>query len=65
MDTQSEYIRRHGAECPVCQSNQIEGGFIEIAGNTARQHVHCLECGASWDADYNLVGYSNLQTVDD
>lgn len=50
-----EYLR-NSSKCPKCKSDQIEGGSIEIEGNTAFQNVQCLDCDFDWNDLYTLTG---------
>lgn len=59
--TQPEYLANPGA-CPQCDSDDIEGGFVEVESRQAWQHVHCHQCGARWTDVFNLRGYENLET---
>jgi predicted Zn-ribbon and HTH transcriptional regulator len=59
--TPDEYTEDHGAFCPACQSNEIEGGAFEADANCAWQHVRCRSCGAEWNDTYELTGYANLR----
>lgn len=52
------------AHCPICGSDQIEGGPVDIQGAYAVQEVGCIECGAQWDDLYNLTGFINLENGD-
>jgi hypothetical protein len=38
--------------CPLCSSDQIEGGPVEIDGNHAAQECSCNECSATWIDTY-------------
>ncbi|KZX57968.1 hypothetical protein A3709_20365 [Halioglobus sp. HI00S01] len=58
--TEDEYGQRQGSVCPVCTSDQIEGGRIEVDGGGAWQPIACNHCGSTWDDDFKLTGYSRL-----
>ena len=62
--TDDEYTLAEGNRCPVCRTDMIEGGSIEVNAGTATQEVSCLLCHAEWTDIYNLVGYHklNIQT---
>lgn len=47
--------------CPVCGSELIEGGFVEISGTEAVQAVSCTECGAAWEEAYAFSGRRNIE----
>lgn len=59
--TQAEYIDEPG-RCPVCRSEAIAGGFVEIENGSAHQKVSCHDCDAEWVDTYTLTGYSELET---
>lgn len=52
------------SRCPVCQSDAIEGGSLDIDGNIATQEVGCNDCSASWQDEYRLKGLTSL-TLDE
>ena len=56
------YVRSGGSKCPECNSDQIEGGHMEIDGPTAWQSITCLDCNATWDDIYQLIGISDFET---
>lgn len=56
-----DYMATGGILCPVCHSQDIEGGAVEIDAGTAYQAVTCHECEAEWSDVYRLVGYDNLK----
>lgn len=60
--TPKEYVERDGAVCPVCESNDITGGFVTIIGDGAVQDVTCQSCGSTWTDEYQLLGYFHLET---
>ena len=60
--TPERYVEKAGQFCPVCGSNQIEGGPFEADSSTAYQEVTCLDCDSGWNDIYNLVGYGDLET---
>ena len=59
MKTQAEYLASL-SHCPFCDSDQIEGGFLEMDGSSAWQPVVCNDCGKGWNDIYNLVGYEEI-----
>lgn len=62
MTTPSEmYASNGGVACPCCDSRNIEGGAIEIDYGAAWQEVTCKACGATWNDEYDLIGYSKLE----
>lgn len=48
------YLDKHGAVCPICKCNAIEGGPFQSDGTTVWQSVTCTECDAEWDDIYYL-----------
>jgi formate dehydrogenase maturation protein FdhE len=38
--------------CPVCNSEKVEGGFIEVDGKEAYQEMRCLACDSDWETVY-------------
>lgn len=59
--TQEEYIDEPG-RCPVCRSEGITGGFVNVDHGTASQPMSCNECDATWVDTYTLTGYTELET---
>jgi len=55
------YVAASGCKCPACGSLAIEGGFVEVAGRSAHQSVHCQSCDSTWSDVYALKGYSDLE----
>jgi len=51
----NKYIMSGGNECPLCGSDDIEGGFVEIDNGGAWQPVSCNQCHAEWSDVYNMV----------
>lgn len=43
-----DYIESGGANCPWCESDQIEGGSIEVDGEIASQNMTCNACDEKW-----------------
>jgi len=50
--------------CPICQSPQVEGGYVEIEGPYAYQQVTCLTCQASWGEEYVAHVRYNIERGD-
>lgn len=48
------YEASAGTTCPHCQSQDIEGGFVDIDGNQAYQEVGCQACHAQWRDVYRF-----------
>lgn len=58
--SEEDYVAKCGGICPVCGSDQVEGGSIAIDGPCASQGVVCNDCNAEWTDVYQLSGYSDL-----
>lgn len=50
-----KYIAGGGNHCPFCNSQDIEGHFVEIDSRGAAQLVSCNACGERWTDIYSLV----------
>ncbi|MHC4093936.1 MAG: hypothetical protein ACYSVY_27300 [Planctomycetota bacterium] len=48
------YLDGGGVHCPFCESDDIEGGFVEIDAGYTHQSIHCLKCGKEWNDVYKL-----------
>ena len=48
------YIQAGGVKCPFCDSQDIEGGAVEIDFGRAYQKVTCKKCGKTWVDGYSL-----------
>jgi hypothetical protein len=59
----SDYILHGFSQCPnkACGGVDIEGGFVDIEGNYAKQDVSCADCGTVWEDTYTLTSYSVLE----
>lgn len=55
-----EYADVKGTVCPVCGSDDLDGGSVDIDAGTATQEVVCLECLSSWTDVYTLTGYADV-----
>lgn len=55
MIDKESYIKARGLKCPFCQSESIEGGFIEIQDGRAFQEMGCIECEGKWQDHYQLM----------
>lgn len=55
--TDGEYVMHGGTRCPFCDSENIEGGPVEVDAGTATQEMLCLSCAKAWNDQYKLVGY--------
>ena len=56
LRSQAAYIKDAG-KCPCCNSDQIEGGPVQIDGPSAWQSISCNDCGARWADIYTLSSY--------
>lgn len=56
--TQEEY--RKSENCPICNCDQVSGGFVSVENGQAIQNIDCDECGAYWTDVYKLTQYDNL-----
>lgn len=59
--TNEQYVAAGGCKCPVCGSESITGGPVEVDAGTAWQPITCGDCHANWNDVYNLVGYAELE----
>ena len=48
------HVQAGGMQCPVCGSDQIEGGFVETGEGRASQEIRCLACHECWTDIYRL-----------
>jgi len=61
--TEKEYVNKLGLICPSCQSGDIETiDSVTVQIGCATQSVMCNVCEATWDDQYTLDGYGNLET---
>ena len=58
-----DYAEQGGLSCPVCGSDQIEGGQFDVDQHTATQKMGCNDCESDWQDTYRLVGYVNLDNA--
>ena len=54
-----DYIK-HGSCCPLCGSEAITGGHIEVDSSGAWQELNCADCLLIWQDVYQLVGVDNV-----
>lgn len=58
---QENYLRTHGKFCPNCNSVNIESyGSMEADGDLVWSHVICSDCSATWQDNYRLESFSDL-----
>tara|TARA_Y100000310_G_scaffold56232_1_gene51588 strand:+ start:25688 stop:25909 length:222 start_codon:yes stop_codon:yes gene_type:complete len=62
--TIKEYVKKGGFYCPVCREQTAMGiGPFTAMGKTGSyMQVHCdnPDCGATWDDEYTLKRFCNL-----
>ena len=60
--TSEEYAKADGLKCPNCGSTDISAdGRLEADAGIAWQPVSCAECNATWNDEYTLTGYGELE----
>jgi len=55
MIDKDTYIKAKGLRCPFCESESIEGGFIQVEAGEAFQDMSCSQCEGKWQDVYRLV----------
>ena len=59
------YVWKLGLICPNCESGNIETiDSVTVHEGCATQSVMCNVCTATWDDQYNLVAYENLEVLE-
>jgi len=60
--TEAEYVSRNGLVCPACSySDASSTGHVQFdVPGFLFEDNHCPSCGATWVAQYRLVGYTGL-----
>ena len=58
-EAKERYVRSGGVRCPLCGSNQIEGGPFECEPGVVWQGIHCLVCEGDWIDVSRLVDIQN------
>lgn len=58
---QSQFVQCGGGRCPVCRSKEINSDAPQADGSDAWDETTCEDCRSSWNTDYIITGYSNLQ----
>ena len=58
---EKEYLEHGGQRCPVCGSDKVSSGNVEIDGSQGYANVDCGNCGATWTDIFKLVGIDNLE----
>ena len=60
--TEKEYVDKLGLVCPNCQSEDMETiDSVTVNIGCATQPYMCNVCNATWDDQYTLDGYGNLE----
>lgn len=54
----ADYIAKGGNKCVSCDSDNIEGGHVNIDSGLATQRVWCNDCYGIWMDEYKLVRVS-------
>lgn len=66
MLTSTEYaVDRGGSVCPVCESEDISAGTLEVDGTQVWSTVTCAACESKWDDVFTLQYYTNLDAETD
>ncbi|MCD2453636.1 hypothetical protein GO003_024975 [Methylicorpusculum oleiharenae] len=61
---QENYIKMHAKFCPNCGSANIESyGAMEADGDLAWSHVTCANCSSTWQDNYRLESFSELNAT--
>jgi len=61
---QESYLKTYGKFCPNCGSQYIEShSAIEADGDLAWSHVTCMDCSSTWQDNYRLESFSDLDAT--
>lgn len=60
MKDSDTYREEEGLYCPQCESNDLEGGTLQLHGVEVHQKVNCNDCDAWWEDVYRLSGYTRF-----
>ena len=61
---QETYLVTHGKFCPNCGSASIDSyGSMEADGDLVWSHVICSNCSATWQDNYRLESFSDLDAT--
>lgn len=58
-EQKAEYLKEPN-KCPVCRSDNIEGGSTDIESDHAYQTVVCLSCHTEWRDVYTLTDIDSV-----
>lgn len=58
--SQEAYAKAHGHLCPVCGSDNLDWGSVDIDGPVAWQSVACEDCASTWSDVYRFDCYEDL-----
>ena len=66
MYSEKEYVDALGLGCPNCYLTEgVEANdAVEVDDGIAWQNISCSMCDAEWVDNYHLVGYSELELMD-
>ena len=58
--TNEEYVKQNGLVCPTCHRDGASAtGHVQFdVPGFLFEDNHCPSCGATWTAQYRLVGYT-------
>jgi hypothetical protein len=59
-EQKAAYVSGGGLKCPFCQSDNLEGGSLDVAGPVVRAEATCLDCDAEWIDVYTLSGIDEV-----
>jgi formate dehydrogenase maturation protein FdhE len=54
-EQKAAYLKTDGQQCPLCGSDDISAGSVDIEGGSAVQEVTCSECDTVWNDRYTLT----------
>ena len=64
MKTSEEYAQEGGVTCPVCGSDEIDTGSLQVYSSIAWADCECLVCESTWRDQYKLIGYVNMKGLE-
>lgn len=56
-----KYLKGGGVSCPVCGSENIEGGDKEMDLDGVSQIITCQSCGKQWTDFYTLTDVEEIE----
>lgn len=54
-EQRATYLATRGLLCPFCETDNIEGGSVEVNDGGAMQECNCADCGEEWTDIYKLI----------